>query len=281
MRPASSAGRLRTLFSPHIDSFNQFLDDGTVQCVSALEAQEVEHPSGGPRLRFWLESVSVARPMRTDHGVIDAKPLYPAECRERACSYRGQMRAVLMRQAGEEAPDQLERRLGLMPIMVRSKLCHLNGLSSAGLVGKHEEGSEMGGFFIINGNERAIRLLIAPRRNHLMAIVRPSFRNRGADFEAEAVLVRCVRPDGSSQTVGLHLLASGNAKLRVTISKQEFLIPVLVLLKAIRSCTDAEVYCRVLGGETTDSYVSDRLQVGASWAVFARTSARCTARPIC
>ena len=259
--PAAARERLRHLFSPHVDSFDHFLTEGMAKCVSALEAQEVEHPSGGPRLRFWLESVTVSKPMRVEHGLIDPKPLYPAECRERAVSYRGQLRATIVRQVGEGEPERLERRLGLMPIMVRSKLCHLRGLSPAGLVERHEEGSEMGGFFVINGNERAVRLLIAPRRNHLMGIIRPSFKNRGPDFQPHAVVVRCARPDGSSQTVGLHLLGSGNAKLRVTINKQEFLIPVLILMRAIRECTDAEVYHRVLGGDHADSFVSDRLQV--------------------
>ena len=132
--------------------------------------------------------------------------LFPCECRERAVSYRSQMRAYLMKQVGEEPPERLERRLGLMPVMVKSKLCHLRGMGPAALTAAHEESSEMGGYFVINGNERAIRLLIAPRRDHLMGIIRPSFKNRGPDFGPHAVLIRCVRPDGTSQTVALHLL---------------------------------------------------------------------------
>ena len=34
-------------------------------------------------------------------------------------------RAVLVRQVGDEEPERIERRLGLMPVMVRSALCHL------------------------------------------------------------------------------------------------------------------------------------------------------------
>ena len=60
--------------------------------------------------------------------------------------------------------------------------------------------------------------------------------------------------------MSLHLLTGGGAKLRVTVSKQEFFIPVVLLLKATRQCTDAEIYSRVLGGAEDDSYVSDRLQ---------------------
>ena len=250
----------KNLFSPHVDSFDVFCDNAMAAVTEALEPMEVEHPSGGPRLRFWLESISISKPLRTEAGSLEAKPLLPAECRERGLSYRGQLRAVLMRQVGEGPPERFERRLGLMPVMVRSKLCHLAGLSPEAMMAKHEEGSEMGGYFIINGNERAIRLLIAPRRNHLMGIIRPSFKNRGADYSPYAVMVRCLRPDGSSQTVALHLLATGGATLRVTINKQEFFVPVLILLKALRECTDREVYQRALGGDESDSYVSDRVQ---------------------
>lgn len=252
--------RRKNLFSPHVDSFDQFCEVGIKRCIEALEPQEVEHPSGGPRLKFWLESVSLARPVRTEAGALEAKSLLPAECRERGLSYRGQVRAMVMVQVGDAPPERIDRRLGLMPIMVRSSHCHLAGLSPEQMIAHHEEGSEMGGYFIVNGNERAIRLLIAPRRDHLMGIIRPSFKNRGADYTPYAVMVRCVRPDGTSQTVALHMLATGGATLRVTISKQEFFIPVLMLLKALRECTDAEVYKRVLGGDEADSYVSDRIQ---------------------
>ena len=215
-----------------MDSFNFFCDEGKQLCVDALEAQEIEHPEGGERLRFWIEKVEISHPVRTEGGSIDAKALLPAECRERGLSYRGSVRAFLMRQVGDGTPERIERRLGLMPVMVRSNLCHLKACTPRELISRHEEGSEMGGYFVINGNERAIRLLIAPRRNHLMGIIRPSFRNRGPDFLPHAVLVRCLRADGSSQTVGLHLLSTGGAKLRVTINKQEFFIPIMMLLKA-------------------------------------------------
>lgn len=110
-----------------------------------------------------------------------------------------------------------------------------------------------------NGNERAIRLLIAPKRNHVMGIARPSFKNRGSTFTQFATVIRCCRPDGTSQTVALHLLSTGGANLRVTISKQEFFVPVVMLLKALQRCSDRDIYNRAIGGDQDDSYVSDRL----------------------
>ena len=46
-----------------------------------------------------------------------------------------------------------------------------------------EESDELGGYFIVNGIEKLIRMLIVQRRNHPMAIIRPSFGNRGASTQ--------------------------------------------------------------------------------------------------
>ena len=35
---------------------------------------------------------------------------------------------------------------------------------------------ELGGYFIVNGNERMIRMLIMPRRNHVLALQRSALR---------------------------------------------------------------------------------------------------------
>lgn len=40
----------------------------------------------------------------------------------------------------------------------------------------------MGGYFIINGLEKVIRMLIMPRRNFPLAMTRPKWKNRGPAF---------------------------------------------------------------------------------------------------
>ncbi|CAM9893129.1 unnamed protein product [Discosporangium mesarthrocarpum] len=46
--------------------------------------------------------------------------------------------------------------------MVGSKRCHLPRLSPAQLVQGREEAGEMGGYFIVRGIERVVRLLQVP-----------------------------------------------------------------------------------------------------------------------
>ena len=53
--------------------------------------------------------------------------------------------------------------------MVRSKYCNLYGLSPEELTKRKEDGYEFGGYFIINGNERIVRMLIMNKRNYPIA----------------------------------------------------------------------------------------------------------------
>ncbi len=55
--------------------------------------------------------------------------------------------------------------------------------------------AEFGGYFVINGNERIVRMLIMTKRNYPVAFMRPTFINRGRLFTPYAVQMRCVRDD--------------------------------------------------------------------------------------
>ena len=46
-------------------------------------------------------------------------------------------------------------------------MCNLAGLSPKELIMRGEEAEEFGGYFIVNGIERIIRMLIMPRRNYV------------------------------------------------------------------------------------------------------------------
>ena len=54
--------------------------------------------------------------------------------------------------------------------------------------------------------------------------------------------------------MALHLLTTGSAKLRVTIRKSEYFIPLVLLLKALRECSDREIYERACGGDFRDEW---------------------------
>jgi DNA-directed RNA polymerase I subunit RPA2 len=53
-----------------------------------------------------------------------------------------------------------------------------------------EEGTEFGGYFICNGIERIIRMLIQNRRHYIMALRRGAYQKRGPSFTEMATLMR-------------------------------------------------------------------------------------------
>ena len=56
--------------------------------------------------------------------------------------------------------QRLNKRLGSLPIMVKSAKCYLRHMGRKELIRSKEEGNEFGGYFICNGIERIIRMLV-------------------------------------------------------------------------------------------------------------------------
>lgn len=169
------------------------------------------------------------------------------------------------------------RDCGLVPIMVRvrtdsghlvlcltflqSARCNLRSMSSAELVAHHEEPEEFGAYFIINGNERLIRYLILPRRNQVIALSRPSFTNRGPSYTPLGVQIRCVRPDQTSVTNTLHYLSNGSAMLRFSWRKQEYVIPIMLVLKALTGASDKEIFEGIMMQDYDNTFLTDRVEL--------------------
>lgn len=126
---------------------------------------------------------------------------------------------------------------------------------------KHEEPEEFGGYFIINGNERLIRYLILPRRHHVIALTRPSFMNRGPSYTKFAVQIRCVRPDQTAVTNTMHYLSNGNAMFRFSWRKQEYVIPVMLIIKALVSASDKEVFEGIVMKDYENTFLTDRVEM--------------------
>jgi len=158
-------------------------------------------------------------------------------------------------------PQSDTRDLGNAPIMVKTARCHLRNLPPADLVRHHEEAEELGGYFIINGNERLIRFLIVPRRNHVTAIIRPSFGNRGGAYSPFGVAIRSVRPDQTSQTNTLHYLTSGGATLRFSWRKAEYMVPVVMIIRALVGASDKEVFMGVMQNDYKNTFLTDRVEL--------------------
>lgn len=249
---------LRTLFAPHVESFDYFVDEGLASAARKLRPLDLDPVEGEHgRFRLWLSDIFIARPRFANRK--DAR-VFPAECREAGLSYTGTISATCSYRIDDGPVVEESISLGEMPIMVRSSRCHLAGLDRRALLDRHEEAAEQGGYFIINGAERVVRLLIVPRRNHAFGLVRPSFGNRGRAYTKYATQMRCVRDDQTGNTMTLHYLSTGECRLRVLIKKQEFFLPATSILFALRKTTSREVYNAIVRGDSKNHWVSSRAE---------------------
>ena len=93
------------------------------------------------------------------------KNVFPTEARERGGSYKGKITVRTGYSLNGISQPMVEKVMGYIPIMVRSLACHLNNLKPEELVKKGEHEQEWGGYFVIGGHERLIRMLQTTRRN--------------------------------------------------------------------------------------------------------------------
>lgn len=233
----------------HIHSFNQLLGESAFLGISALPRQicSLADPHSKPiTLSINASSIDFGYPVVHDD-LSSNKALTPRECRERQLTYSAPVNVTFTCRLNGSDDEVLTKMIGYLPIMVLSNRCLLKGLNEKSLIGSREEDAELGGYFIVNGLEKVIRLLQVPMRNMPLAIKRSAYRNRGAYFTEYAIMMRCARLDQSTCSVTLHYLSNGAMRMRVSIRKQEFMIPLIVILRALQSLiSDREIYSQMV-----------------------------------
>ncbi|MGH0158820.1 UNVERIFIED_CONTAM: hypothetical protein FKN15_039089 [Acipenser sinensis] len=134
------------------------------------------------RITIAFVDAVISPPMVPKGSICKYLQVFPAECRGRRSSYRGKITADVSWSVNGIPKGIIKQSLGFVPIMVKSKLCNLYRLPPKDLIKHHEEAEEMGGYFIVNGIEKIIRMLIMPKRNYPIAMVRPKWKGRGQGY---------------------------------------------------------------------------------------------------
>ena len=139
--------------------------------------------------------------------------------------------------------------LGKIPVMVGSKYCLLHDQKHVEPSKLGECGEDLGGYFIIQGGERA---LISMER---MSENRPFvFRNgRGNVREAEVVEIKCIGPDNDqvpkSNAVKITYHPKNNLimMLKATVPRIKTDIPLWILFRALGMENDKDIYELIVG----------------------------------
>jgi DNA-directed RNA polymerase II subunit RPB2 len=146
--------------------------------------------------------------------------------------------------------------LGKIPVMVGSKYCLLNDQKHIHPSNLGECAEDLGGYFIIQGGERA---MISMER---MSENRPFvFRNgRGNAKEMEVVEIKCIGPDNDqvpkSNTVKIvyHPKNQLITMLRATVPRIKTDIPLVILFRALGVLADKDICQLILGYDNEKTY---------------------------
>lgn len=245
---------LQRLGAPHIDSFNYMLEDGLCKAVKDNPHVYIHLPNKD-KVALWIDDVSIDQPS-VPSGIIGIKThkIYPTECRQRGCSYKGKITVKLGWSINDKLQETLARDLGEIPIMIKSNRCHLNKMNPKDLIlhGEHEQ--EWGGYFVIKGLERIIRMLLMTRRNYPIAIKRSGWKTRGIQFSDLGLFLRSVRDDNTTANNTLHYVTDGSAKLMFSHKKVLYYVPLILILKCLVDVSDIFIYNVLTAGCEYDLY---------------------------
>ncbi len=214
------------LVKHQIDSFNRFLDEGLQRVIDEQKIIELDIPDTYVKLgKVW-----VGKPIVKEADGSRRK-LFPAEARLRNLTYAAPiyLEAQIIDEGRELEEEVVE--IGMLPIMLKSKACNLNEVDDVTKVG--EDPLDPGGYFIINGSERALMTLedLAPNK-----ILLEKEERYGEEIE----IAKCFSQRAGYRALVVVERTKGNI-LEVTFPQLPKPIQFVVLMKALGVETDQEI----------------------------------------
>ncbi|XP_026677810.1 DNA-directed RNA polymerase I subunit RPA2 [Diaphorina citri] len=244
---------LLTLGAPHIASFDFMLDEGLDLAVEDIAPIEFE--IYGKTLKLNIVKAAISEPKVPAGPVgIHFNKYYPTEARQTRSVYSGPFNVTVAWSWDGKAGGTFTKEVGRVPIMLKSKRCHLRNLTPAQLIERGEHPDEWGGYFIVGGHEKLVRLLINNRRNHPIAIKRNAWKNRGLLFSDLGVYIRSVKRDESATNNVLHFVTNGSARFMFSHRKSMYFAPVILIFKCLVDKSDEYIFQHLMRGNKTDQY---------------------------
>lgn len=138
-----------SLVESNILSYNDFIDRRLQELVNEINEELPREDVG-----LWLGKIKIGKPQLVEaDGSI--RGILPIESRLRKLTYSAPIEIEL----SVDGKEYTSFEIGKIPVMVKSKLCNLNGMSETELIKNYDDPADPGGYFIINGNERALVMI--------------------------------------------------------------------------------------------------------------------------
>ncbi|HHI04236.1 MAG TPA: DNA-directed RNA polymerase subunit B'' [Candidatus Woesearchaeota archaeon] len=233
-----------SIIASDIESFNNFVDVELQKIVN--ENREVEPTIIPPNVETYkirFDKIWITKPEITEADG-SKRDIFPSEARLRKITYAAPMFVEVSAHVNEQKKESVKVQIGNLPVMLKSKYCHLNKLDREGLINKGEDPNDPGGYFIINGSEKVLVNI--------------------EDLASNRLLVEKVKT-GPSKYVGKLFSERGSFKIPHTIEKMKdgviYLsftrikrIPVVIVIKALELMKDEEIM-RAVSEENYDEMI--------------------------
>lgn len=211
-----------SLVESNIVSFNNFIDHRMQEIIDELNESVPKEED----IEIKLGKIKVGRPQ-----IVEADGsthlITPAEARIRGLTYSSPVTVeITVKQA-----DQLESHnveIGKIPIIVKSNVCNLSGMTKEQLIENYIDPLEPGGYFIINGNERIIVMTEDLAENQ------PFIENGRA-----GLMLRLFSKRGSYR-IPITISESNDKIIEVSFSRFRN-IPIIVILKALDLIKESDI----------------------------------------
>jgi DNA-directed RNA polymerase beta subunit len=211
------------------ESYNDFVTRRIPKVLNEIGVIKPEVPELG-EFKIKLGEFKIGEPsVKEADGSV--RNILPAEARTRNLTYSAPMFIEMTPVLNNIESDTIVVNFGDLPVMVKSKICPLSGMSKQELIEVGEDPDDPGGYFIINGTERILVLVEEIAQNRIIT-AKVSSGN-----VAEIARIHSEK-DGYIQR---HLLERKNDGI-ITISFANInKLPVAILLKALGFESDKEI----------------------------------------
>lgn len=139
-----------------IESFNNLIENELNDIIE--ENKEIEPtiiPQNIEEFKIRLDKIWVTKPEITEADG-SKRPIFPIEARLRKITYSAPIFIEISAHINGVQRETFTTQVGNLPIMLRSKNCHLYKLSRDELIKRGEDPDDPGGYFIINGSEKIL-----------------------------------------------------------------------------------------------------------------------------
>ncbi|MBU1204504.1 MAG: DNA-directed RNA polymerase subunit B'' [Nanoarchaeota archaeon] len=224
-----------SIIASDIESFNNFVDIELQKIVS--ENKEIEPtiiPPNVDTYKIKFDKIWITKPEITEADG-SKRDIFPSEARLRKITYAAPMFVEVSAHVNGQKRESVKVQISNLPVMLKSKYCHLNKLDKEGLIEKGEDPDDPGGYFIINGSEKVLvniedlasnRLLVEKTKTGPSKYVGKLFSERGS-FKIPHMIER---------------MKDGIIYLSFTRIKR---IPIVIVIKALGLMKDEDIMMAV------------------------------------